>query len=275
MRLRLGKCAGRAPVPRGNSRDQRAVRGDAVRQFAVAGRVDAVNAGAHDGDRARAVRAGVQRAFVRRRVDAQRQSADDAPAVRGQMAGEGAGIFLAARRGIARTHDGKRRTLQIRRVASHIQQDGRISDGQQTLRIGGVGQCQDVPAGRADPFQGAVHLCRHVVRHGCGQLAGQRLGDVADQRRGALGVDLLGQAKGAQQQAGGGGTDVGFQRQPQPGGQFRGRMRKRHGGGRVGRRVVRECRMRGGHARRSGTEWSRKTVMFPRINRGRCNACNP
>ncbi|KAG0774372.1 hypothetical protein G6F22_014115 [Rhizopus arrhizus] len=206
MRLRLGKCGGRAPI-------------------AVAGGVDAVDAGAHDRHRARPVRAGVQRAFMRRRIDAQRQSADDAPAVRGQMAGEGAGVFLAPGRGVAGAHDGQRRALQIGRVARHIQQDGRVGDSQQALRIGRVGQRQDVPAGGADPFQRAVHLGRHVLRHGRGQLARQRFGNLADQRRGALRVDLFGQAERAQQHAGGGGTDVGFQGQPQPGGQFGGRMR--------------------------------------------------
>ncbi|CAM3682694.1 hypothetical protein ACMA110817_24400 [Achromobacter marplatensis] len=209
--------------------NQRALRGDVVRQIAVAGGVDAVDAGAHDRHRARPVRAGVQRAFMRRRIDAQRQSADDAPAVRGQMAGEGAGVFLAPGRGVAGAHDGQRRALQIGRVARHVQQDGRVGDGQQALRIGRVGQRQDVPAGGADPFQCAVHLGRHVLRHGRGQLASQRFGNLADQRRGALRVDLFGQAERAQQHAGGGGTDVGFQGQPQPGGQFGGRMRKRHG----------------------------------------------
>ena len=153
----------------------------------------------------------VQRAFVRGGVDAQGQSADHAPAMRCQMAGEGARVFLAAGRGAARAHHGQRRALQEGRLARDHQQDGRIGNGQQALGIAGIGQRQDVVVRRLGPFQAAFHLRLHVRRHGRGQLARQRFGQVARQRRGLLRVDLLGQAQRAEQRAGGGRADVRLQ----------------------------------------------------------------
>ncbi|MNL18263.1 hypothetical protein D3C87_1394030 [compost metagenome] len=206
--------------------------GDAVRQIAVAGRVDAVDAGAHDGDGARAIGPRVQRAFVRRGVDAQRQTADHPPAMSGQMSGECACVLLAARRGVTRAHDRQGGPLQEGGISHHVQQDGRVGDGQEVLWISRVGQRQDVAVRALHPLQRAFHQGRHVGRHGRGQLARQRVGQVAGQGGGALRVNLLGQAERAQQRTGGGGTHIGLQGQPQPGGQFVNSMRKRHEAGR-------------------------------------------
>ncbi|MNI18979.1 hypothetical protein D3C73_724000 [compost metagenome] len=207
------------------------MRRDAVRQVPVTRGVDAVNAGTHDGNRARAIGPRVQRAFVRRGVDAQRQAADHAPAVSGQMAGERSGVLLAARRGVARAHDRQGRPLQEVWVTHHVQQDGRVGDGQEILWISRIGQRHDVAVWALHPLQRPFHQRRHVGRHGRGQLACQRVGQVAGQGGGALRVNLLGQAQRAKQRTGGGGTHVGLQGQPQPGGQFVNSMRKRHEAG--------------------------------------------
>ncbi|CFL86926.1 Uncharacterised protein [Bordetella pertussis] len=213
----------------GQFADQRAVLDDAVRQVAVRGGVDAVDAGAHHGHRAGALLAGQQRAFVGRRVDAQGQAADDAPALAGQVAREGACVVLPAGRGVARAHHRHGGPAQAGGVAVDVQQDGRVGDGQQLLRIGGVGQGQDVVAGLLGPLQRLFDQRRGLVGQWRAQLARDVLRHVARQRGAALGVDLLGHAQRGQQRIGGGGTDAGFLRQAQPGGEFGAGVRERHG----------------------------------------------
>ena len=219
------------------------MRGDAVRELAVAGRIDAVDARAHHGDGAAALRARVQRAscaaasMPRASPLTTRQPCDARWRAKARA--------FSWPPGVARAHHGQRRALQEGRLARDHQQDGRIGNGQQALRIAGIGQRQDVVVRRLGPFQAAFHLRLHVRRHGRGQLARQRLGQVARQRRGPLRVDLLGQAQRAEQRAGGGRADVRLQGQAQPGGQFGGGLGQGHGQGGCGlrARMGPECRM--------------------------------
>ncbi|MCY1366294.1 hypothetical protein D9M69_531840 [compost metagenome] len=234
---------------------QRAVRRDAVRQFAVPGGIDAVDARAHDRHGAGAFGAGLQRSFVGSAVDAQGQPADHAPAVGRQVAGERAGVLAAAGRGIARAHHRQRGPLQEGRIAGDVEQDRRVRDREQALGVGGVRERQDVAARIGGPFQRGIDLGRHVGGHRRGQLARERFGHVPRQRRGAVGVYLFGQAERAEQRAGGGGADIRLQGQPQPGGHFGGGLRKRHVAGARERRWRCEsvaCAARG--RRLEGTE---------------------
>jgi len=87
----------RAHAQRKLGQDQ-ALLGNLVRQLAVAGRVDAVDAGADHGD---GMAAGLQCAFVGGGVDTASQTADDGVALCGQPAGKGAGVLFALWRGVA------------------------------------------------------------------------------------------------------------------------------------------------------------------------------
>ena len=90
MRFRIGKFSASAGVPIANSLTSEALGGDPLRQRAMARRVDEIEPGADDGDRAAA--AG-ERAFVRGAVDAERQAGDDDPAGAGSRCAAKARAF--------------------------------------------------------------------------------------------------------------------------------------------------------------------------------------
>ncbi len=75
-RLRFGKFCVSGGVPSGKLAHDQPLQRDAVRQVAVPRGVDAVEAGAHHGHRRepRGVAGRIERALVRRTVDAQRES---------------------------------------------------------------------------------------------------------------------------------------------------------------------------------------------------------
>ena len=187
----------------------------------------------------------VQRAFVRGGVDARASPLTTRQPCDARWRAKARAFSWPP--GVARAHHGQRRALQEGRLARDHQQDGRIGNGQQALRIAGIGQRQDVVVRRLGPFQAAFHLRLHVRRHGRASWRASAWA-VARQRRGSLRVDLLGQAQRAEQRAGGGRADVRLQGQAQPGGQFGGGLGQGHGQGGCGlrARMGPECRMRGG-----------------------------
>ena len=116
-------------------------------------RVDAVQPGADHRDRA--ARA-VERALVRRAVDAQRQARDDGRSrARLRWRGEGARVVRALRRGVAAADDGERRRGQQLEPALRVQQQRRVGGFEQRRRIGGVAERRGhaAPAPLSQPGQ--------------------------------------------------------------------------------------------------------------------------
>ena len=110
----------------------------------MAGGVDEVGAGAHDGDGACP---GLQRAFMRRSVYALGQARHHHPAGLAQPLGEAACVVSALRAGVAAPDDGHRRRLQAGQVTLHIEQQRRVGRLQQQRREGGVAHRQHMAVG--------------------------------------------------------------------------------------------------------------------------------
>ena len=115
MRLRCGKFAAQRRRAERVFADEQAVRGDAVRQLEVALRIDAVEPGADHRDGASPAPR-LERALVRRAVDAERQARDDGEAARRSDGAAKARAFSSAlRRRVAAADDGQRRRAEQRR----------------------------------------------------------------------------------------------------------------------------------------------------------------
>ena len=111
MRLRRGKLCAIAGVRSGNSEITRPSDADPLRQRAVAGWIDGIDASADDRDR-RSVAVGIERSTMCRGVDAERQTADDRDARARQRTGEGFGVGDALLRGVAAADNRERRPVQ-------------------------------------------------------------------------------------------------------------------------------------------------------------------
>ena len=95
-----------------------------------------------------------------RRIDTQRQAADDAQAGLGQRPGKVFSGFDPGRRGIATANNGQARLVQKSGVAAHVEQAGGIGNFQQACRVIGVGEGQDVLARLIGPGLGRINsLC--------------------------------------------------------------------------------------------------------------------
>ena len=109
MRLRRGKVGGDRRRAKGEFGNDGTAFGDRHGQFLVARRIDAVGAGADDGD---GFAVGSQCAAMGGGVNAEGEAADDAETPRGQRLGERLGSLQSLRRGVAAADDGKPALLQ-------------------------------------------------------------------------------------------------------------------------------------------------------------------
>jgi hypothetical protein len=108
---------------------------DFMRQLAMARRIHAVEAGARHRD---GFAVGLERAAMRRTVDAERQSTGDDQSRAGQTSGKSARVFPAHGGGIAAADDGQLRTRQQPAIADDEDHHGRIRDFAQQRRIIGI-----------------------------------------------------------------------------------------------------------------------------------------
>ena len=127
---------------------QQAMLGQAPRQRQMGARVDAVQPGAHEGD---AAAGAVQRALVRRTVDALGQARHHGDALAAQRGGKAAGIQQALRRGVTAADHGHRRTLQQVEPAERVHQQRRVTEMQPGGGIVGIAQRQQAVLGRFVP----------------------------------------------------------------------------------------------------------------------------
>ena len=126
-----------------------------MRQRLVARGINTVEPGADDGH---AGSGAGQSAPVGRRVDAERQPADDGePGIRQGM-GEGLGVAHALRRGVAAADDAEGGLVEQAALPLAIQHGRRIRDLEQGLRIVLVRQRHQAVAGLVEPFEGGVKL---------------------------------------------------------------------------------------------------------------------
>ena len=201
--------------------DQAACSDDARGQRLMLARIAAVDAGADDRHRRRA---GIQRAQMGGRVDALRQSGDDAQAVATQSGGE-----LARQRGAA----GGRMTaadqrdqiavVQALRCAVQVQQQRRVGHVHPARRVALVAEDQQMVVGMREPVQrGVDQRIQSVGRRA--QRLHQRLADdlALCHRRG--GEHALGRAEGREQLARALAAAARRLQQPQPGGDLVGRV---------------------------------------------------
>ena len=138
---------------------------------AVARRVDDVEPGADDGDRAGA--AG-ERAFVRRGVDAERQARDDDPAGLAQVRREGARVVEPLRRRVAAADDRHRRRLEQLDPAAHVEQQRRVGAVEKQLRIARIADDDGVArlvAAARQPLPGRRPTRGELVRQRCASAA--------------------------------------------------------------------------------------------------------
>ena len=129
------------------------------RQFLVPCGVNAVGTGADDGNRISARR---QRTPVGGCIDSQRQTADDAEAFAGQRLGKVLSRLQALRCRIAATDHGQPALLEQGGIAAHVKQAGWVGDFKQGLRVGVVGEGQDVLSRLTGPLDAAVHFCYRI-----------------------------------------------------------------------------------------------------------------
>ena len=177
--------------------EDRAAGGDRVGQRPVARRVDPVDPGAHDRERAGR---GLKRALVGCGVDALREAADHGEPRLAQRAGEVASVAQPGLGGVAAAHDRDRRARERCRIAPHEQHRRRVGDLEQAGRIARVVEADQVMVIGLRPVERG--------RHGFvpGGVAGeQRLGARRADRCGQLAVTgrehVLGQAEGLEQAA--------------------------------------------------------------------------
>ena len=144
---------------------------DAPREIAVACRINAIGARADDGERRRV---GPERAFVRGRVDAERQPRHNCQVGRGKRFRKFARVRLALRRCVPAADDRQRRTVEQRTPPDEEDHRRRMPDVQQCLRIVGVIPGDDVVLRIVDPARrrlervlvhGGKHGRRNVSRH--------------------------------------------------------------------------------------------------------------
>ncbi len=224
--------------------DHHALAGDAVRQVAVAGRIDTVQPRADHGDGAgagsatvRQDRAGLQGPFVRSGIDAERQPRDDAQARAAQRPPELPGVLRALRGRVAAADDGQAalqrparwaRPVQPARGAEQVQQQRGIFGGEQGRGIGRVAQRHDAPRGRiaiacglrrVEPLPGGVLQRGEARRDGAQRFRLRRSGE---RRQVALRLleDLLRQAEGSQQPPRRARAHAGSEHEAQPCGEF-------------------------------------------------------
>ena len=150
--------------------------GQLMRQRLVARGIDAVEPGADDGDARTGTR---QPATMRRRVDTERQPADDGEPGIGQRMGKRLGIAHPLRRGIAAADHAEAGLAQQVAPSLAIQHGGRIGDFQQGLRIIRIRQRHQAVARLIEPGQGGVPqrgvgLAQQRVALGGGQMLHQR-----------------------------------------------------------------------------------------------------
>jgi hypothetical protein len=193
-----------------------------VRQLQVLLRVQAVVPGAHHRDGGdRIARRAILGALVRRAVDAQGQARDDGDARFGEGAREAPRVLQALGRRVAAAHDAEGARRQRHEAAQAVQHQRRVVGLQQRCRVRGVGEGEHLPRRAV-----LVQPCERGVEHGV--QAGRRPAQGVDargvddlrERPRVLVQDLLRQAEGRQQAAGGLGPEGGIQREAQPGGQL-------------------------------------------------------
>ena len=163
---------------------QQAAAADRLVKRPVAGRVDDVHAGAENGD-GRGVGPVVERpecAAVGRRVDAQRQAADDGEPRPRQVLRKGLGVGRALLGGAAAADDGQRRAAQQFAPADRKQRRRRVHGRQQKGRVVVVGQRQQrVRRIELEPAFGGLHCAGHARRGRRRKHRRQRLRQVARQ----------------------------------------------------------------------------------------------
>ena len=164
MRLLIGKFSASAGVPIANSLTTQPFGGDARGERPVAPRIDHVEPGADDGDRAGAAGQG---GLVRGGVDAERQPRDDDPAGLAQMRREGACVVESLRRRIAAADDRHRRRLEQLDPAAHIEQERRIGGIEEELRVARIADDDGVArlVAAAEPLPAGVSTGRELVRN--------------------------------------------------------------------------------------------------------------
>ncbi len=191
--------------------------GDAMGERAVPARVDAVQPGADNGDRAALA---VERAFMGRAVDAQRQAGHHGVACAAQVGSEGVRVVHPLRARVAAADEGDGGPAEELEMPVCEEQQRRIGGFEQGGRIVRVADRQDMPSRAAgQPAQRGGDMLLKL-----GRLVGQRLGDdlpgdLAPARRGS--GEYLGRpAECRQEAARRAASDAGSQHQPQPGGKF-------------------------------------------------------
>ena len=130
MRLRRGKLAAMAGVPRGNSETM--VPGDCQCQLLVARRVDAVGAGADNGNRRTF---GGECATMGGSVDPEGEAADNCEPSASQGLGEGLSGLQALGSRVAAADDGDAGALEQGWITANIEDTGWVGNFQQGLRI--------------------------------------------------------------------------------------------------------------------------------------------
>ena len=138
----------------GKFAQQQATIGNFTRQFQVGSRIDPIQPGAYQ--RNRAARA-AQRALVSGAVDAGRQAGHHGQAGLAERGGESVCVVEAFGRRMAAADDRQGRALQQGKVALGVEQQGRIGQVQPDRRVVRVGQRQDPPTGfGGEPRRGAL-----------------------------------------------------------------------------------------------------------------------
>ena len=135
---------------------------------------------------------------MRRGIDAQRQSADDAQPVVAQIPGKRFGIHFPLRRGVTAADNRHRRLIQKIEAAFDVKQGRRIGNLQQGLRVFGVGQGDDMVVFIVEP--GGEQGQRIRVNAATDALS-DVLADNVRQGCVGCGVNLFRFAEGAQQLA--------------------------------------------------------------------------
>ena len=147
------------------ARDGATALDDRARQSVVSGRVDAVDSGADERDRAAAL---AERALVGRTVNALGEATQDGQTGLGQMLRKMSCVLKTDNAGLAAADDGHRGAREPRRIAQDIEQAGRIGKIQQACWIGRVVQGQQRALALAmQPFERSVHrgFARRIGRH--------------------------------------------------------------------------------------------------------------